>query len=88
MRKTVKTIIITGIIAAAPAVFAATHNDNAARSESMGQMGNGMGMMGDGNMMPMMAMMTQMNDMMETCNKMMQGMMSDSASPDTDADNG
>lgn len=85
MRKTVKTIIITGIIAAAPAVFAATHNDNAASSESMGQMGNGMGMMGDGNMMPMMA---QMNDMMKTCNKMMQGMMDDSDDAEADAGNG
>ena len=87
MLKTVKTVIATGIIVAAPAVFAATQNDNAASSESMGQMGqmdNGMGNMHDGNMMPMMA---RMNDMMETCNKMMQGMMKNSGSQDSGPNN-
>lgn len=95
MRKTLKNItaatLITASVAAAPAVFAATSNDNAqAKGQMMqghDQMGGDMGMKQD-SQMPMMKMMSQMNEMMATCNQMMQTQMKKSANPKGSADKG
>lgn len=86
MRKTVKTIVAASLIAATPAVFAATQGDvtKTEPTDNTGRMmqddsgmGHDMGMKnGD---MPMMKMMSQMNEMMATCNKMMQSKMEKSA---------
>ncbi|GEM_PF-1562633 len=86
MRNTVKTLIATSLVAAAPLVFAATQGDDAkpAPAHDMGQMMQDNGQMDHGvNMkdgeMPMMKMMAQMNEMMATCNKMMENKMKESA---------
>lgn len=79
MRMKVKTLMAASLIAAAPAVFAATQSNatETAPNNKIGEMmqddsgmdhSNGM-KNGD---MPMMKMMSQMNEMMETCNTMMQ----------------
>jgi len=93
MHKTVKTILATSLIAAAPAVFAATQGDDTkpAPTDNTGQMMQDKGQMDHGmsmkeGEMPMMKMMAQMNEMMATCNKMMKSKMKESADPKSSAD--